>query len=76
MKLKYILGIGLGLMITGGLMAGLGYVSGAQTSLTWEGGPRIIEMSRETQKIFLPKTSKNRCPSRSPKYHDPTRREL
>ena len=51
MKLKYILGIGLGLMITGGLMAGLSYVSGAQTSLTWEGGPRIIEMSRETKDL-------------------------
>ncbi|MDV7745885.1 MULTISPECIES: DUF4097 family beta strand repeat-containing protein [Enterococcus] len=49
MKLKYILGAGLGLMVVGGLMAGLSYVSGAQTSLTWEGGPRIIEMSRETK---------------------------
>ncbi|WP_258866282.1 DUF4097 family beta strand repeat-containing protein [Enterococcus mundtii] len=49
MKLKYILGIGLGLMVTGGLMAGLSYASGAQTSLTWEGGPRIIEMARETK---------------------------
>ena len=51
MKLKYILGAGLGLMVVGGLMAGLSYVSGAQTSLTWEGGPRIIEMSRETKDL-------------------------
>lgn len=49
MKLKYILGAGVGLMVVGGLMTGLSYASGAQTSLTWEGGPRIIEMVRETK---------------------------
>lgn len=76
MKLKYILGIGLGLMIIGGLTAGLSYASGAQTSLTWEGGPRIIEMTRETKDFSSEKIEKNRCTSRSPKYHDPTRREL
>ncbi|MGM9904229.1 hypothetical protein A5844_001390 [Enterococcus sp. 10A9_DIV0425] len=51
MKLKYILGIGLGLMIVGGLLAGVSYALGAQTSLTWENGPRIIEMVQETKKI-------------------------
>lgn len=58
MKLKYILGIGLGLMVTGGLMAGLSYASGAQTSLTWEGGPRIIEMARETKDFSSEKIEK------------------
>ncbi len=58
MKLKYILRIGLGLMITGGLTAGLSYASGAQTSLTWEGGPRIIEMARETKDFSSEKIEK------------------
>lgn len=58
MKLKYILGAGLGLMVVGGLMAGLSYASGAQTSLTWEGGPRIIEMTRETKDFSSEKIEK------------------
>ncbi|MBO1299323.1 MULTISPECIES: DUF4097 family beta strand repeat-containing protein [unclassified Enterococcus] len=58
MKLKYILGAGLGLMVVGGLMAGLSYASGAQTSLTWEGGPRIIEMAHETKDFSSDKIDK------------------
>ncbi len=45
-------------MVTGGLMAGLSYASGAQTSLTWEGGPRIIEMARETKDFSSEKIEK------------------
>lgn len=45
-------------MVTGGLMAGLSYASCAQTSLTWEGGPRIIEMARETKDFSSEKIEK------------------
>lgn len=38
-------------MVTGGLLAGATYTLGAQKSLTWDDGPRLIDMVTETKKI-------------------------
>ncbi|HGF8183156.1 TPA: DUF4097 family beta strand repeat-containing protein [Enterococcus faecium] len=38
-------------MLTGGLLAGATYTLGAQKSLTWDNGPRLIDMVTETKKI-------------------------
>lgn len=38
-------------MVTGGLLAGATYTLGAQKSLTWDNGPRLINMVTETKKI-------------------------
>ncbi len=37
-------------MLTGGLLAGATYTLGAQKSLTWDNGPRLIDMVTETKK--------------------------
>ncbi len=55
MKLKHFLLAGIGLMVTGGLLAGVTYAYGAQKNLTWENGPKLIEMTQETQKISADK---------------------
>lgn len=55
MKLKHFLLAGIGLMVTGGLLAGVTYAYGAQKNLTWENGPKLIEMAQETQKISADK---------------------
>lgn len=55
MKLKHFLLAGIGLMVTGGLLAGVTYAYGAQKNLTWENGPKLIEMAQETQKISVDK---------------------
>ncbi len=55
MKLKHFLLAGIGLMVTGGLLAGVTYAQGAQKNLTWENGPKLIEMAQETQKISADK---------------------
>lgn len=36
-------------MLTGGLLAGATYTLGAQKSLTWDNGPRLIDMVTETK---------------------------
>ena len=51
MRLKHFLITGIGLMLTGGLLAGATYTLGAQKSLTWDNGPRLIDMVTETKKI-------------------------
>lgn len=50
MRLKHFLITGIGLMLTGGLLAGATYTLGAQKSLTWDNGPRLIDMVTETKK--------------------------
>lgn len=55
MKLKHFLLAGIGLMVTGGSLAGVTYAYGAQKNLTWENGPKLIEMAQETQKISVDK---------------------
>ncbi|MFS0987216.1 DUF4097 family beta strand repeat-containing protein [Enterococcus durans] len=55
MKLKHFLLAGIGLMVTGGLLAGVTYAYGAQKNLTLENGPKLIEMAQETQKISADK---------------------
>ena len=55
MKLKHFLLAGIGLMVTGGLLAGVTYAYGAQKNLTWENGPKLIEMAQETQNISADK---------------------
>lgn len=49
MRLKHFLITGIGLMLTGGLLAGATYTLGAQKSLTWDNGPRLIDMVTETK---------------------------
>lgn len=56
MKLKHFLLAGIGLMVAGGLLAGVTYTYGAQKNLTWENGPKLIEMAQETQQISADKT--------------------
>ena len=51
MRLKHFLITGIILMVTGGLLAGATYTLGAQKSLTWDDGPRLIDMVTETKKI-------------------------
>ncbi|MEB5583575.1 DUF4097 family beta strand repeat-containing protein [Enterococcus faecium] len=51
MRLKHFLITGIILMVTGGLLAGATYTLGAQKSLTWDNGPRLINMVAETKKI-------------------------
>lgn len=51
MRLKHFLITGIILMVTGGLLAGATYTLGAQKSLTWDNGPRLINMVTETKKI-------------------------
>ena len=51
MRLKHFLITGIGLMLTGGLLAGATYTLGAQKCLTWDNGPRLIDMVTETKKI-------------------------
>ncbi len=50
MRLKHFLITGIILMVTGGLLAGATYTLGAQKSLTWDNGPRLIDMVTETKK--------------------------
>ena len=50
MRLKHFLITGIILMVTGGLLAGATYTLGAQKSLTWDDGPRLIDMVTETKK--------------------------
>lgn len=50
MRLKHFLITGIILMVTGGLLAGATYTLGAQKSLTWDNGPRLINMVTETKK--------------------------
>ena len=51
MRLKHFLITGIRLMLTGGLLAGATYTLGAQKSLIWDNGPRLIDMVTETKKI-------------------------
>ncbi|MFR2687951.1 MAG: hypothetical protein ACLTAP_00180, partial [Enterococcus faecium] len=44
MRLKHFLITGIILMVTGGLLAGATYTLGAQKSLTWDDGPRLIDI--------------------------------
>ena len=50
MRLKHFLITGIILMVTGGLLAGATYTLGAQKSLTWDDGPRLIDMVTETKR--------------------------
>lgn len=56
MKLKHYLLAGIGLMVVGGLIAGVTYSYGAQRNLTWDNGPKLIEMAQETHQISVDKT--------------------
>lgn len=51
MKLKYFLMAGLGLMVSGGLLAGTTYAFGTHRSLAWENGPQLVEMNHDSQVI-------------------------
>ena len=51
MKLKYFLMAGLGLMVSGGLLAGTTYAFGTHRSLAWENGPQLVEMKHDSQVI-------------------------
>ncbi|WP_165005743.1 DUF4097 family beta strand repeat-containing protein [Enterococcus sp. ZJ1668] len=51
MKLKYFLITGISLMFVGGILAGITYNAGAQKSLAWENGPKLLDIAQETKKI-------------------------
>ncbi|EPH97975.1 hypothetical protein D920_01775 [Enterococcus faecalis 13-SD-W-01] len=51
MKIKNLLVIGAGLMLVGGLLAGITYTLGAQRSMTWDHGPKLIEMGTKTTQV-------------------------
>ncbi len=61
MRLKHFLITGIGLMLTGGLLAGATYTLGAQKSLTWDNGPRLIDMVTETKKNQGCKQNRHPC---------------
>lgn len=42
---------GLGLMVSGGLLAGTTYAFGTHRSLAWENGPQLVEMNHDSQVI-------------------------
>ncbi|WP_165037910.1 DUF4097 family beta strand repeat-containing protein [Enterococcus sp. ZJ1622] len=51
MKLKYFLITGISLMFIGGILAGITYNAGAQKSMAWENGPKLLDIAQETKKI-------------------------
>lgn len=51
MKIKNLLVIGAGLMLVGGLLAGITYTLGAQKSMTWDDGPKLIEMGTKKEHV-------------------------
>lgn len=61
MRLKHFLITGIILMVTGGLLAGATYTLGAQKSLTWDNGPRLINMVTETKKNQRGKQNRHPC---------------
>lgn len=51
MKLKQFLLIGSGLMLFGGILAAGTYTAGAQKTIVWENGPKLLEMQEHTEKF-------------------------
>lgn len=51
MKLKQFLLIGSGLMLFGGILAAGTYTAGAQKTIVWENGPKLLEMKEHTEKF-------------------------
>lgn len=51
MKLKHFLLIGTGFMLFGGILVAGTYTAGAQKTIVWENGPKLLDMKEHTEKF-------------------------